>query len=349
MATVREIAKKTGVSPATVSRALKSHPDVSDMTRSKVLRAAKVTGYIDDVSSNGNSTATSIGYMLTGGDPRLCEYDWMLLEGITEGLRDSRMDLQVVDLQRCKREGETYRQFFHRRGLRGVILRTVTQNRSICRDILAEDFPSIVVAERFADMEEANFVCCDSTAETARAFLHLMDLGHKRIAIVMHGRADRDHLDRYNGFREACAARNIEPDEDLVLRIVANFDGGRTALNRLMSLPEPPTAIVFTDPQPGIGAICRAHEVGLQIPRDLSIIGFDDGDTRRRIYPVLTAVCQDTRELGFEAAAWLSKRLNGETTDSFRQVIHARLEINQTTGVPPSTPVRLQPNGKVIE
>ncbi len=348
MATVRELARQTGVSPATVSRALKSHPDVSEMTRSKVLKAARMTGYSGNSGNGDDATATGVGYVVTG-DPRLCEYDWMLMEGITEGLRESRLDLQIVDLQQGKRNSESYSEFFRRRGLRGVILRTVTQNRLICKEILAEDFPSIVVADRFDDMEQANFVCCDSTEESANAFYHLMDLGHKRIALVMHGRADRDHMDRYNGFREACETRNVEPDEDLVLRIFANFDGGRTALNRLMSLPNPPTAIVFTDPLPGIGAICRAHEVGLQIPRDLSIVGFDDGDTRQRIYPVLTAVCQDTRELGLEAAVWLSKRLKGGNLEPFRQVIHARLEINQTTGIVPSKPVRLQPNGTVIE
>jgi len=348
MATVRQLAKQTGVSPATVSRALKAHPDVSEVTRRKVLKAAKVTGYRERPSDGDNSSSTSVGYIVPG-DPQLCEYDWLLMEGIMEGLRKSRMDLRVIDLQQSKREGETYKQFFHRHGLRGVILRTVMQNRAICEEILAEDFPSIVVADRFDEVERANFVCCDSTDESAKAFHHLVDLGHERIAIVMHGRADRDHLDRYNGFSEACKTRNIQLDGDLVLRIVANFEGGRTALNRLMSLPAPPTAIIFTDPLPGIGAICRAHEVGLKIPQDLSIIGFDDGETRKRIYPVLTAVCQDTRELGLEAAVWLTKRLKGDYEEPIHQVIHARLEINQTTGVPPSNSVRLQPNGTVIE
>jgi len=348
MATVRQLAKQTGVSPATVSRALKSHPDVSEVTRRKVLKAAKVTGYREKPIAGENSSSTSVGYIVPG-DPQLCEYDWLLMEGIMEGLKESRMDLQIIDLQQSKREGESYKQFFHRHGLQGVILRTVMQNRAICKEILSEDFPSIVVADRFDDMDRANYVCCDSSSESANAFHHLVDLGHKRIAIVMHGRADRDHLDRYNGFCEACEARNVEMNDDLVLRIVANFDGGRTALNRLMSLPEPPTAIIFTDPLPGIGAICRAHEVGLQIPRDLSIIGFDDGETRQRIYPVMTAVCQDTRELGREATMWLAKRLHGGSTGPIHQVIHARLEINQTTGVPPSNPVRLQPNGTAIE
>ena len=348
MATVRDLAKQTGVSPATVSRALKSHPDVSEVTRVKVLEAAKEIGYLSSSGNDLGLSVANVGYVVAG-DERLWEYDWMLVDGIIEGIREHRMDLQIVDLQRGRQPDETFKQFFLRRGLQGVIVRSVAQNRSVCEEILAEGFPSIVVADRFDGINQSNFVCCDSSGETAKAVHHLVDMGHQRIAMVMHRRADRDHVDRYNGYKQACEARGIESDGDLVLRINANFDGGQTALNRLMSLVEPPTAIVFTDPQPGIGAICRAHEVGLQIPRDLSIVGFDDGNSRKRIYPVLTAVCQDTRELGLEAAVWLAKRISGGGTEPCRQVIHAHLEINQTTGVPPSKPVRLQPNGAVIE
>ena len=348
MATVRDLARQTGVSPATVSRALKSHPDVSELTRIKVLEAAKEVGYSNGLAAETVQSAESVGYVISG-DPTLCEYDWMLLDGISEGLRDSHFSLQIVNMQKGKRPDETFKQYFQRQGLQGVILRSFLQNRSTCRQILAEDFPSIVVGDRYDELENSNFVCCDSTGETAKAVHHLVDLGHQRIAIVMHRRADRDHMDRYHGFQQACEERGIELDSDLELRVVADFDGGQTALNRLMSLANPPTAIVFADPQPGIGAICRAHEIGLQIPRDLSIVGFDDGWTRKQIFPVMTAVCQDTRELGVEAAVWLTGKLGGLGKKPCRQVIHAHLEINQTTGVPPAKPVRLQPSGAVIE
>ena len=348
MATVRDLARQTGVSPATVSRALKSHPDVSALTRMKVLEAAKEVGYSNNSSYEITPTAKCVGYVVSG-DPTLCEYDWMLMEGIAEGLRESSLSLQMVNLQQGKRADETFKQFFQRQGLQGVILRSFLQNRATCKKILAEDFPSIVVGDRYDEVEHSNFVCCDSTGETAKAVHHLIDLGHKKIAFVMHRRADRDHLDRYHGYQQAFAARGIDPDGDLVLHVIADFEGGQTALNRLMSLANPPTAIVFADPHPGIGAICRAHEVGLHIPRDLSIVGFDDGYTRKRIYPVLTAVCQDTKELGMEAAVWLTKKLSGMNVRPCRQVIHAHLEINQTTGVPPTKPVRLQPSGAVIE
>ena len=124
----------------------------------------------------------------------------MLMDGILEGIKESRLDLQLIDLERSKRDDETYRQFFLRRGLRGVVLRTIKRHQAICDQILAEKFPSVVVADRFEDRDDVNYVCCDSGSEMGSAVHHLADLGHKRIALVLHRRADRDHIDRRDGF-----------------------------------------------------------------------------------------------------------------------------------------------------
>ncbi len=344
MASVREIARKTGLSAATVSRALKSHPDVSDSTRSRVFSEAKRSGYL---APTNRQLGTSVGYVVPG-DPHLWEYDWMLLDGVMEGLRHSELDLKIVDVQRGKSHDESYAQFFARRGLRGVVVRSMSQQHSACEEIIAGDFPCVVVAERFDTSENVNFVCCDSSNETSSAVNHLVDLGHQRIAFVMHRRADSDHLDRQRGFTEACDMLGIGPDDRVILRIEANVEGGKTALNRLMSLSTPPTAIVFADPPSATGALLRAQEVGLKIPEDLSIIGFDDGSQRFKVYPTLTAVCQDTHEIGLEAGLWLGRNISGFACDPLRTVLHATLEINQTTGLPPREVLRLAPNGSAI-
>ncbi len=344
MASVREIARKTGLSAATVSRALKSHPDVSDSTRSRVFHEAKRSGYVPVAD---RKLGTSVGYAVPG-DSQLWEYDWMLLGGVMEGLRQSGLDLKIVDLQRGKSHDETYEQFFARRGLRGVVVRSALQQHNACEEILSSAFPNVVVAERFENRPEVNYVSCDSSYETANAVNHLADLGHKRVALVVHRRADSDHLDRQHGFLEACEKCGIDVDDRMVIRIAANVDGGKTALNRLMSLSVPPTAIVFTDPLTATGALLRAQEVGLKIPEDLSIIGFDDGIQRFKVYPTLTAVCQDTHEIGFEAGLWLGRKITGIVSEPLQKVLHATLEINQTTGVPPQEPIRIQPNGSAI-
>ncbi len=340
MASAREIAEKSGVSVTTVSRVLNRHPDVSLATRERVMKAVDRAGYR---GPNGRRIGVSVGLVITG-DARMWEYDWQLLEGIRVGLNDCKLDLQIINLQRDKRERETYTQFFMRRGLRGVILRTFTQYRGICEAIIAEGFPSIVVAERF-EGTDINYICCDSTDESRLAIEHLIQLGHRRVALAIHRRADRDHMDRRSGYETALKSNDIALDHALIAQVVPNLEGGVNAFNQMMSLREPPTAIYFTDPLASIGAMCRAQEVGLKVPEQLSIIGFDDGDIRHRIYPLLTAVCQDTHELGAEAAIYLEKIISGTTQTPVQRTLRASLEINSTTAAPPQGVVRIQPDG----
>jgi DNA-binding LacI/PurR family transcriptional regulator len=97
-----------------------------------------------------------------------------------------------------------------------------------------------------------------------------------------------------------------------------------------------------------VGALRRCLEMGLSVPRDLSIIGFDDSDIRKHTYPQFSAVVQDAEMVGFEAAKWLSRRLANPTDGGVRTLRLERstfLEINRTTGRPPSEPVRILPDG----
>src|SRR5262249_51711542 len=156
-------------------------------------------------------------------------------------------------------------------GVRGVILRTVTRSRHICRAIAEEGFPHVVVADHF-EHPGVNYVRFDSREDSRRAVEHLISLGHRRIALAMHAVADSDHEARPRGYHEATAAGGLEYDPELVVSMLADLDGGKSTINRLMSSPNPPTAIYFTDPLACAGALGRAHEIGLHIPNDLSIV-----------------------------------------------------------------------------
>jgi DNA-binding LacI/PurR family transcriptional regulator len=112
----------------------------------------------------------------------------------------------------------------------------------------------------------------------------------------------------------------------------------------------PPTAVFIADPLTAAGAVNEAHKMGLRIPDELSILGFDDTDARFMVFPMMTAICQDSRELGrqaFEQAARLSSKLPGGPMTT--TVGTAWLEINHTTGRAPSIPTRVLPSGQRLE
>src|SRR5262249_47864116 len=150
---------------------------------------------------------------------------------------------------------------------------------------------------------------------------------------------DSDHEARARGYHEAIAAAGLEYDAELVVSMLADLDGGKSTINRLMSSPNPPTAIYFTDPLACAGALGRAHEIGLHIPNDLSIVGFDDGDMRFRTWPTLTAVCQNAAQLGFEASLWLTRKLGSIENGAIRKDMSTFFEVHETTGPPPPRPV----------
>lgn len=343
MPSLRDISKKAGVSIATVSRVLNNSAHVDPETRQAVLTILASSGYVRNV---GKQVTTVIG-LVYPEEPVRADYgafESALLPGILRGAGQQRFDLSILSLRRDRHAGETYTQFFRRKQVRGVVLRTFAHTRDMCVSIAAEGFPAVVIADSFDD-ERVNFVCCESRTDSRRAIEHLIGLGHRRIAIAMHDVEDKDHLDRLAGYEEAHRSAGVPLDPTMVVRMCATAEGGASAVTRLLSLPRPPSALFLTDPLATLGALRRCQELRISVPSDFSIIGFDDSDVRTHTFPRLSAIVQDAEMLGYESSRWLTKFLSGEAEAPCRMVRTTRLEINQSTSVPAREPVRVLPDG----
>lgn len=342
MSTIRQVAKDAGVSIATVSRVLNQSSAVGEGVRARVLEAINRCGYVANV---GRRVTSYLGLAYTArssfGEP----YDAALCEGMAEAMDENDCDLVVLNLQRDKRAAETYTQFFLRKGVRGVILRTTRRSRGVCEAVVNEAFPAVVVADHFED-PAISYVYCDSLQASCQGVEHLIALGHERIALAISDTPDCDHTDRLEGCRQAMAGHGIELDPRLVFRIPPKQPQGAQLMRNVMSVVHPPTAIYIADPMVAVGAINEAHEMGVGLPEDLSILGFDDTDVRNNVYPRMTAVCQDAKHLGYEAFMALANMVAaGEKAQPWRETVSAWLEINGTTGRPPASPVRVLPDG----
>lgn len=334
MSSVRTIAKNIGVSVATVSRALNGKPNVNESTRQAVLAEAERVGYTLR-RNDSQSRVLALAYTWEPGRVDYGGFDAALMRGILQGINEHRFDVNILNIFRDKSPDESYTSFFRRKGVSGAILRTSSDTREVCHDIAAEGFPSIVIADRF-DEPEVNFIGSESRVESRKAVEHLVHLGHRRIGIGVHQVRDTDHEDRRAGYIDAIKAAGMELDPALIADIVADMDGGANAVTYFLSLPDPPTAFYFTDPLATLGALHRCRALGLQLPRDLSLVGFDDSDVRQHAFPPFTAVCQDAVQLGFESARWLTRLLSGQTSGPLRRLVPTRFEINQTTAAPPN-------------
>lgn len=342
VSTIRQVAEVAGVSIATVSRVINNSPAVTDEVRAKVLEAVNQCGYVPSVGRRTTSfLALVYACPFSLGSP----YDAAVVEGMAQAMDTTDLDLVILNPARDRRADESYTQFFLRKGVRGVILRSTVDGRPICREIAAEQFPAIVVGDHF-DHPTLSFVYSDSTRASRQAVEHLLTLGHRRIAFASNEHEDADHVDRYNAYVATLEDHGHDVDPTLVFRVPARRPDGAQLLRSLMSVPHPPTAVYVTDPPVAIGLINEARSMGMEIPDDLSVVGFDDRDARNYVYPQMTAVCQDAREVGFEAFTQLARsvRANNGVPPEHR-VLSTWLEINSSTGRPPQEPARILPDG----
>ena len=345
MSSVRQIANELGISVATVSRAINHHEGVSPSTRKRVLEAAELAGYRP---STGLKPTNVIG-LVYPEDPvksDMGDFEAALLSGILRGVYEKKHDLTFISAARDKHRDESYTQFFHRKGVRAILLRSLG-NTSLVEKIAAENFPVLLVADRSED-PRVNYIDSISSDTSRKAVEYLLGLGHKRVGLAIHNMMDTDHQDRLTGYVDAIQNAGIAVDESLIVKAEANTAGGEMMLTRLLELENPPTAIYFTNPMSTIGALHKCLRLGIKVPRDLSIVGFDDSVTRHQTYPRYTAVCQDAVSLGIEAARWITRASESILSEEYREVRPTDFEVLEITSYASEKPIRIDQNGELV-
>jgi DNA-binding LacI/PurR family transcriptional regulator len=345
VSSVREIASQLGISVATVSRAMNQRAGVSEETRKRVLEAADRVRYRPSI---GRKPTNVIG-LVYPDDPvhsDIGDFEAALLSGILRGVYAEDHDLTFISASRDKHVDESYTQFFHRKGVRAILMRSLGE-AGLAEAIAGENFPILLIADR-SDDPKVNYIDSISRDTSRRAMEHLLGLGYRRIGLAMHSRMDTDHVDRAAGYRDALAAAGIPIDDGLIVQSEANTAGGEIMLTRLLSRDNPPTAIYFTNPMSTIGALHRCLRLGIKVPHDLSIVGFDDSVTRFQTFPKYTAVCQDAVALGVEAARWITRPSDAIIGRTCREVRPTTLEILETTAFANITPVRINADGELV-
>lgn len=334
MASVRSIAEHLNISSATVSRVLNSRPGIAAETRQRVLHAAAQLGRDRSV---GLKSSRYIGFIHPLGQfvGNMGAYHAALLGSIASSLGQQQYDLALIDPFRDKRPDETYTQFFFRKELQGVIVQVRPQNAAMVRAIAEEAFPMVVVASRYED-PNINWVAVDSRSGYEQAVEYLHDLGHRRIALVDREMRDFDHDERAAGYLAACQRLGLEADENLHWIALETRNGGASAIRRIMSMTNRPTAVVFTAGEATRGALRACAELGVKVPDQLSIIGIDDTIERHMTYPSYTAVCQSVEALGAEAVSMLGQLLSGTAQPPLHVMLPTIFEVHGSTGPAPT-------------
>lgn len=337
MPNIRDVAKRAGVSITTVSRVLNNHPKVNPGLRDRVLAEVNRTRY---TGARGKQAVVNLGLVYlaeaSAADMLKSPFDVALVQGLAQGMDEHGYNLVILNADRDRQQNETFTQMFHRRGIRAAVVRGASRDRRFCEEIAAEGFPAIVIAERFDDNSPVGYVRSDSRRSSQEAVRRLVELGHRRIGICLHQVADDDHLDRYEAYTAALDDAGIPLDPTLVIRMSAVRESGSRLIQRVSAMANPPTAIFITDPVVGVTALHEALRQGIRVPEELSILGFDDAETRLETFPPMAAVCQDTRLIGSTAALAVLELLDNPDAPPPRHVLDTWVELHPSVGPVPN-------------
>jgi LacI family transcriptional regulator len=326
--TINDVAAAAGVSVATVSKAVNGRYGVAVETVERVLSVVKELGYESSlVASSMRARKTGvIGVLVADFEPFSAE----VLKGVAAALQDSRYDLLAYSGSRqVSPEGWERRSLSRLSGtlIDGAIMVTPTVVN------VSAEVP-IVAIDPHTGRADLPTVESDSFGGARHATEYLIELGHRRIGFVA-GRPDlRSSILRDAGYRRALEAAGVPFDPSLVAVGRYEHDTVREVAHRLLSRPDRPTAVFAANDLSAIAVIEVAAELGLAVPRDLSVVGFDDVPDASQSSPALTTVHQPMQRLGAEAVKLLTALMNGETPERTHLGLPTRLVRRATTAPP---------------
>lgn len=337
MPRIDDVARLAGVSTATVSRALRGLPTVSEPTRSRVLDAARALGYIASPSASrlaGGRTATVAAVV-----PRITRWFFgTVIEAAEEVLHQAGYDLLLYNLGGREQER---RRLLHTAGLHkrvdALMLVATPLEPADVAALTGLALPGVTVSSG-TPVPGWPSVRIDDVAAARTATEHLLALGHRRIAHISGDPTDElaftTHIDRQRGYRQAlrAAGQQIDPRLDVAARFTV--DGGSQATAELLRRGAPPTAIFAACDEMAMGAMATLRQAGLRVPQDVSVIGIDDHDLAAVVG--LTTVGQPAADQGRLAAHTLLSPLRQGTDQSVGEVmLPTRLVVRESTAPPP--------------
>lgn len=309
--TINDIARLANVSKKTVSRVLNDHPIVRAETRANVKKIMMEQGYTPDPQARALAFRRSFLIALAYDNPSP-QYVVNMQRGILDKLEGSDYQLVLHPVDRGAPGAlEKLTRFVERHRPAGVIMPpSVSEDEALCEMLKRQSCPYVRIASRDLDAPERMVRTHDADGAT-QAARHLASLGHNRIAHIHGPRSFRSAHERLAGFRAGLSEFGLELEAALTVEAGYTFESGVRAANKLLSLANRPTAIFAGNDEMAIGIYTSARKLGLSIPNDLSIIGFDDTPMASRIAPALTTVRLPIRDMGAEAAMSLLRLIKG--------------------------------------
>jgi DNA-binding LacI/PurR family transcriptional regulator len=309
--TIKDIAKRTGVSHSTVSRALRGNSLISAETTERIRLVAQEMAYQPSAAARSLKTNRTqvLGVIVNSiADPFFSE----ILFGIEECAQEGGYSLFIAASQHDPNRERSIVQTMMEQRTDGVIICSSSFSSEQGRQLLAYGFPIVVVNHQAA--ENFHFSIYHDDIDGSRQITrHLIQLGHERIAYLGNSLSGRTTLDRLSGFQTEMENANLPVPNKYIYHVAGGEpDLGIEGLNHFLQLKTRPTAIVCFNDMLAIGVLKGCSQARLRVPEDISVTGFDNITYSNYTNPSLTTFDQPKRSIGIEAAQLLLDLLNSE-------------------------------------
>lgn len=333
-ATIRDVAAQAKVSIKTVSRVINNVTTVKAHTREKVLRVIRKLDYHPNPSARGLSGARS--YLIGLLYDRTCEYyATSVLAGVIETCRAAHYQviMQPCDFKSPTLADEISRNVKQSRAA-GVILTPPLSDQAALLGVLKQHRIPYVRIAPAEHSDNQRSVYTNDRESSARMTEHLAALGHTRIGFII-GHPDHEAVaDRYKGYLDGLKNCGLAVDKKLIAQGYNSHASGMQCARKFLQVPdeERPTAIFASNDHMAAGVMAVAHSLGLGVPDDLSVAGFDDAPLASQVWPALTTVRQPISAMSAKAAELLLQQLRGEPEDKEAHVLESSVTFRQSTG-----------------
>jgi len=329
--TIKDIADKLGISPSTVSRALKDHPDISKATKKAVKELAEQLNYEPNAIALSllSSRSNNIGLII----PEIVHYFFsQVISGIEDVANDAGYHIIICQSNESfSREVKNVQALLSSR-IEGLLLSVSKETRNLdhLKNLRNKNIP-IVFFDRVPNDFQADHVIIDDFKGAYLAVKHLIDVGCRQIAHLGTSKDMGIGLERYNGYLQALKDHRLTVNEHLIIDC-DTYKAARLITRKLIYGSDPVDGIFAVNDRTAIGALQTAKECGIKIPREMAIVGFSNGIYSNMTDPPLTTVEQFGYQMGQDAARMLLDRLfSKENYPPQRKLIKPELIIRGST------------------
>lgn len=330
--TIADIARRAGVSKATVSRVLNNKPDVDAAKRERILGIIRETGYVPRLAAVSLATGRTnlIGLLA----PSLSR-PWSLevIQGISEAIESTAYELVLYTTSLDERNQELFARALSNGLTDGLLIMLPRNSTGYLSQLEHQGFPTVLIDHRGVPSSLPTVTAANTDGAYA-AIHHLLTLGHQRIGIITGIMDFGCSRDRLEGYKKALQDAGIAPDPYLIKYGDFSESTGYALAEQWLrdSTSQRPTAIFASNDAMAFGVLRAARSAGISVPGDLAVVGFDDVPGAAQIHPALTTVRQPLRDMGRRAVEMLLLQIRQGRPVESKVVVPTELIVRESCG-----------------